>query len=199
MSTPLSMLEGKAAPEWLAGDLAALSELPQAAREELWQVLEPSIAEPMPKSAEALLGEFCARHRVPQATLSRVLRGLRFLYRAAAQTHAPKNKLEDDVRSLLGEGAALALSLVGRFHAPALAVVTGEIHTKTLLAHGKVLTDFEWKVSKVSASTHGRALELPVVTLTLKYQEAGQSKSITLDAIPSTIAKLRDVLGALLR
>lgn len=199
MSTPLSMLEGKAAPEWLAGDLAALAELPQAAREELWQVLEPAIAEPMPKSAEALLGEFCARHRVPQGTLSRVLRGLRFLYRAAAQTHAPKNKLEDDVRTLLGADAALALSLVSRFHAPALAVVTGEIHTKTLLAHGKVLTDFEWKISKVSASTYGRALELPVVTLTLKYQEAGQSKSISLDAIPSTIAKLRDVLGALLR
>ncbi len=199
MSTPLSMLDGKAAPEWLAGDLAALSELPQAAREELWQVLEPAIAEPMPKSAEALLGEFCARHRVPQATLSRVLRGLRFLYRAAAQTASPKSKLEDDLRSLLGEQAALALSLVGRYHAPALAVLSGEIHTKTLLAHGKVLTDFEWKVSKVSASTHGRGLELPVVTLTLKYQEDGQQRSITLEAIPSTIAKLRDVLGALLR
>jgi hypothetical protein len=103
------------------------------------------------------------------------------------------------VRSLLGENAALALSLVGRYHAPALAVVTSAIHTKTLLAHGKVLMDFEWRVSKVSASTHARALELPVVTLTLEYQDAGQPKSSIFEAIPGTIAELRDVLGALLR
>ncbi len=196
--TKLSMLEGREGPEWLSSDLAQLAELPAAARDELWPIVEPAIAEPMPVAAEARLSEFCARHRIPAAVLSRSLRAVRFLYRTAAQTGSPKNKLEDDVKALLGDGAAIPLALVGRFHAPAMATLSSEIHTKTLLGHGKVLTDFEWRLSRVTTSTHGRGLELPVVTLTLKYQEGGKAKTITFDAVPSVLKSLRNVLDGLL-
>lgn len=89
--------------------------------------------------------------------------------------------------------------MLGRFYAPAMAALSSEINTRTLLSHGRVLTDFDWRVSRVTSSNIGRGLELPIITLTLKYQEAGESKAMTFDAIPSVLHKLRQAIEGLLK
>lgn len=200
MSEPvrLSMLDGAAGPEWLAEDLATLAELPPSVHEELWTAIELSIVDPMPKVAESFLTELCTRHAIEPALLARALKAIRYMYRAAAQTASPKGKLQDDVRAILGGRAAAAEAILGRHFTPAVARLEGEINQKTLVGHGKVLTDFEWRLATITASTHGRNLKLPVITLTLKYEEEGRSHAITLNALPSVLRRLREMLGGLI-
>lgn len=193
------MLGGAPAPEWLASDLALLSELPAGAQAELWPAIEATLEESVSKAQEALLGELCKRHELDPLLLGRCLKAVRFCLRTAAQTASPKAKLLADVRALLGERAVAAEALLGRHYAPAMARLEAEINAKTLSLQGKVLTGLEWSVSTVSASSFGRGLKLPVVTLTLRYQEDGAARSITLSALPTIARRVRDALSSLLQ
>ncbi|MFO0554675.1 MAG: hypothetical protein U0271_40230 [Polyangiaceae bacterium] len=194
----LSMLANAPAPEWLAPQLALLTELPPAAREDLWPAIEATLDESISKAQEASLGEFCKRHSLDPLLLGRALKAVRFLYRTAAQTDSPKQKLQADVRALLGEHAAVAEALLTRHFALATARIEAEISTNTLGMQGKVLTGFDWSIATVGASSFGRGLKLPVVTLTLRYVENGASKSITLAALPTLVRRLRDGISSFL-
>lgn len=166
---------------------------------ELWTVLELALPEPLSPSVDKAVDAFCAAHAVPQPVVARSLRTLRLLLRAAARTNTPKATLLADVRAAGGgSGVEVAETIVGRYYAPALAKLESEIATRTLAGHGKLLTDFEWRLETVTASSQGRGLKLPLVTLTFRYDEGGQHHSITLQTVPTVARKLRDALSAFL-
>lgn len=199
MTTPaLSMLGGAPAPEWLAPQLALIAELPPTAQEDLWPAIEATLDEVVSKAQEASLGEFCKRHSTDPLVLGKCLKAIRFLYRTAAQTASPKQKLQADIRALLGERAAVAEALLSRHFAVAAARLEAEISTSTLGIQGKVLTGFDWSISTIGASSFGRGLKLPLVTLTFRYVENGESRSITLSALPTLARRLRDGLSSFL-
>lgn len=192
------MLDNAPAPDFLKDDLAQLASLPDAAVAELWTVLEVALPEPLCASVDKAVDAFCAAHSVPQPVVARSLRTLRFLLRAAARTNAPKATLLVDVRATGGAGVEAAEAIVGRYYAPAMAKLESEIATRTLAGHGKLLTDFEWRLETITASSQGRGLKVPLVTLTFRYDEGGQHHSMTLQTVPSVARKLRDALSSFL-
>ncbi|MFO0554697.1 MAG: COMM domain-containing protein [Polyangiaceae bacterium] len=190
----LACLGGVEAPDWLGPDLQCIARLPDSARAELWTALEAALPDPMRPEAEAKLDEFQSRHGGDASMLVRALKAARVLYREAARRDLDKAKLMADVRSLGGEHAAVLESVLGKYHAPAASFVRSELYAKTLAGHGKILTDLEWRTEIVASSNHGANLKLPLVTLTLHYEENGARQAITLTALPSLVQQLRDAL-----
>lgn len=196
--TSLAVLDNAPAPEFLKDELAQLASLPESAIAELWTVLEIALPEPLSPSVNEAVDAFCAAHSVPQPVVARSLRTLRFLLRAAARTNTPKATLLADVRAVAGAGVDVAETIVGRYYAPAMAKLESEIATRTLAGHGKLLTDFEWRLETITASSQGRGLKVPLVTLTFRYDEGGQHHALTLQTVPSVARKLRDALSSFL-
>src|SRR6185312_1659153 len=80
----LRCLGGRELPPEVGADLAVLPMLPLAARRQLYRVLGPCLAEPIPSAIGAKIDEFCRELDVDPEALARVIRASRFVLREAS-------------------------------------------------------------------------------------------------------------------
>src|SRR5262245_53531987 len=80
----LRALGGAAAPPAIEADLERVLALPPEARQGLWEVLGPCLAEPLTAEVEERLDRFCRAHQLASADLARAIKACRFLLRQAA-------------------------------------------------------------------------------------------------------------------
>jgi hypothetical protein len=142
----------------------------------------------MAPGADALLDAFCVEHGVAPDDLGRALKAARFLVREASRRNVDLEGFAEDL-ALLSSDGALARVLLRGFEA-GRAQVRREALARTIANHGRVLRDVEWRVDVIAASTQGDALRAPVAFLTLRYEEDGEQKVITLQALPDVLQKL---------
>ena len=192
----LLCLAGAAAPPEIVADLARVATLPQAAREPLWEVLGPSLEEPLPASMERQLDEFCARHRVADEHLARALKACRFLLREAAKLDLDAAAFAKDVATVAREPAIADLLTSG--YDRAKAAVRKQILRSVLLDHGQALIGVDWRLDHATASSHGAKLSAPIAILTLRSQEADRSLRTTFHASLAAVAELRAACDAIL-
>lgn len=191
----LHALNGKPAPAGIDRDLRQLERLPEPAKKELWNVLMPSLLEPVPAAVETLLDTFCARHVVEADRLALVLKACRFLLREAALLDLDPLSFAMDVAALTADSREAQALLLARFD-QAKSVVRRDIGA--LLDHGKVLTAINWRVDKIAATDVGPQGDRLVAHLTLRYQDGDERGRITLQLTPQLLAELHQVCGAML-
>jgi hypothetical protein len=190
----LRCLRGKPTPPGLANDLRGLTRLPDVARDALWSVLGPCLAEPLAAEADGMLDAFCHTHGLHRDDLARPIKACRFLLREAARGNVARATFVQDLRALCGKDDAIEQFFVAGYDA-ACKVVRQEVLQGTLADHGKLLMGVDWRVDSVQASNRGSKMRVPVALLTLRYREGDETKRITLQVLPETLRQLREALS----
>jgi hypothetical protein len=188
----LRSLGGAPAPPELAADMRLVGELPPAAFSTFWQVLGPSLADPLPKDAEVLLSTYCRTHGLDPDRLARALKSCRFLLREAARRDLSPEHFGADVAALhppVPDAPAVQdLLLAG--YAKARVALRTEILRGALMAHGNLLVGLDWRVDTVEHSDRGVNIRAPVAMLTLRFREGDETRRITLQVLPDLLAEL---------
>lgn len=193
----LKCLGGRSAPPGIADDLKRLAELPRSARDRLWQVLAPTLREPLPGNLDALLDDFCRRHGSSRPRLAPVLAACRFIVRAASLIDLSADDLASDVAALTdADGEAVAV-LSGGYDA-AKELLRREVKHETLADHGNLLESVDWRMDVVASSNRGGRLALPVAVLTFRYREGEKKRRLTLQLEPQSVQELKAICERIL-
>ncbi|HEY4116202.1 MAG TPA: hypothetical protein VGM56_00050 [Byssovorax sp.] len=193
----LALLGGQRPGRDLVDDAARFAALPDAARARIWDVLGPSLAEPVPRAVEAIVKRFGEAHGVDGTTVARAVRAGRVALRAAAALDLDAARFEADLVALAGGARALADALLPGYDR-AKARVRAELAQRTVADHGRLLERVQWRVDTLGSSDRVVGLRLPVVTLTLHYREAGKLEQLSVQVLPDVLRQLRGVCDRVL-
>ena len=190
---PLRCLGGQKAPPQVGADLAVLPKLPLAARRQLYRVLGPCLADPVPSSMDAKVDEFCRELDVDAGALSRVLMASRFVLRQASIANLSGADFAKDLATLgdtgeIGEVLSPGYEMVRQ-------VVRAEIARgeRSLPTTGKVVERVAWRMDQVTSSNRGGHLNIPVGVLTLWYREGERLEQVTVQFPPEAQQDLREM------
>jgi hypothetical protein len=203
MTVPLFCLDGEKAPEAIVADLRLLATLPEAARARFWDALGPTLAEPVPESAESILDAFARTHNVHPNVLGRALKASRFLIRESAARGLDRSRFEEDIVKLCGgamspEAALIGPILLSRYEA-ARASLGAAAFRETVADHGYALRSVEWRVDSVLASSRGDTGAARIAVLTLGYGQGPEDEHLTLHVTPDKLEELRRACERMLR
>jgi COMM domain len=193
-SPGLHSLGGDSAPPGVAADLRRVLALPASAQQRIWEVLGPSLRDPVPPGAAEQVARFCAEHGVREAELAPAIRASRFLLRGAATEDLTPQRFAEDLAVLAGEDSAALTEVLLPGYEAARAHLRGELLRRSLADHGKTLEGAEWRLDVASASSRGKNLRVPIVNLTLSYREADRAERLTLQLTPDMVQYLRTLL-----
>jgi hypothetical protein len=193
----LRCLGGREVPAGVLADLAKLRALPPAAKRELWDVLGPTLPEPIPAAASSAIETFRVKHAIDGAELAIGVKACRYLVREASRYNLAAPEFSEDLAALDGGSGELAELLLGAYEV-AKATVRDALVRRALVRHGQVLVDVEWRVDTMAASNEVRGMRVPIAVLTLRHVEGGQPHSTTLQVPASMLRKLREICNVLL-
>jgi hypothetical protein len=187
----LHCLGGRIASPELIEDARQLVALPPSARQHLPELLALVVQDPMPREVEGAVDRFVKAHRISGADAARALRGARILVREASILDVSQEKLAEDLTRLSG-GTALGDLLLPGFERAKMRI-RGDIVRSTIADSGKVLEAIGWRIDLLSHSNRGAGLRMLVVTLNLRYRDAGKVENISLQVLPDLLTELRDL------
>jgi hypothetical protein len=193
MSVPLACYDGPA-PEGLADDLRLLSELPAEAQRALWRVCAQVLMDPVPSGAPDFLAAEARTLGVDGTSFARAVSAMRALYRQAVQRDVSRELFADDLATLTGGDPVVSTLLLSSYEL-ARVRVQAELSGKALTSHGKVLIDVDWRLSLITQSSQARGLKLPLITLTLHWEEHGVRGATTYDVLPTVLKRVKDTLA----
>ncbi len=93
-------------------------------------------------------------------------------------------------------GSALCEAL-RRAYEPIKALLRAELIGDSLLKHGNVLTDVDWRLDALLSERQAAKLGVPVALVTLAYRDAERSRRLTLQITPDKLERLAQIFGAL--
>ncbi len=203
MTVPLHCLNGEQAPEAIADDLRLIAQLPDNARTQFWDALDPALAEPVPDFVETMLDTFSRKFDLNPNVLGRALKASRFLVREASARGLDRTRLEEDILRLCGgpqspESAIVAPILLSRYDA-VRAALGADAFRATVNDHGHVLRAIEWRVDSILASSRGDTGGGRVGILTLGYGSGPDERQLTLHLTPDKLEELRRACERMLR
>jgi len=197
----LHCLAGQSAAAELARDARLVAALPPAAREHLWEVLGPSLRDPVPPGLEATLDAFVRAHAVDAVALALALKAHRFLLRQAAALNLEPRQFAEDLAALAGhpegdpqttgtDGGPDVVAALMPLYPRAVATVRDELIRRTLADHGNVLEEIRWRVELLSSSDRVLGLRVPILVLTLHYRKGERLEQLTLQLLPDLVRRL---------
>lgn len=193
----LRSLGGALPPSELAGDIGAISLLPDAARQALWSALGPSLPNPLPSEAEAALDAFCKRYSVDPDHLGLVVRACRFVVRAATARGLSKELLIEDLRSLTEDAQVIAVVASGYEEGRRL---LGERALKQALdVHGESLKSVDFRIDHIQGTRDVPTLDAFVAHLALEVGRGEERRTLSFQADLAAIGALRDVCDEIQR
>jgi hypothetical protein len=184
------------APE-LAADLRGILALPEAARARFWDVLGPSLGEPVPREVGGLVARFVQEHSADAGALPRAVKAARALVRLASALDVAPKLLADDLAAIANGSSAIADVILPGYER-ARGQLRAEAARRTVADHGRLLEAVRWRVDMLSASDRGLGLKLPVVTLTLCYREGNQREQLSVQVLPDVLRQLRGICDRVL-
>lgn len=193
----LASLGGGLATPKLAQSLCRYLALPDDVRAELLELVPPLLAGAPPDECRERTRALVERHALAAPEVTRALDALHFLVVQAAGVDLDEQGFAEDLAALASEARDGRAELNARY--PELKKCARERALReTVLEHGAVLSDVDWRIDKVQASSHGRGFDFPLVNLTLHYREGERTERITLQAFPDDLATLRSLCDHLL-
>lgn len=191
----LRCLRGHAPTPDIVADLEVVGNFPAPARQQLYRVLGPCLADPVP-NIEAQLDQFCLDFLISGPDLARAVKVCRLLLRQAAIVGLSAADFAKDLATIDDTGQLDAALMPG--YDTAVQVVRAEILRGTFADHGKLVDRVSWRVDQISVSNRGDRIALPVVVVTLGYHEGGRRDRITLQMGPDQLRELRVMCDRLL-
>lgn len=188
----LHCLAGQPASAEIVAHARRLVQWPEPARRRFWDVLGPSLAEPIPKSVAPLYGKYADAHGLDADSLAFALKAARALVRQASALDVPPERFAEDLTALAGGGREIADAILPGY-ARAKQQIRTEIASRTVVDHGRVLESFRWRLDVLASSDRGIAMKLPVLTLTLHYREGSRREQLSLQVLPHVLEQLRAV------
>jgi len=197
----LKCLAGAGAPPDMVRDLRALAELPAAARESIWSVLGPALNEHLPADLDRGISAFARLHGADPAALAGTVRAYRILIRSAFSVSASPRDLAVDLDAVAtdeAEGELLRTAIIPGFPS-AQQLLQQEATGGAVGDHGRVLVGVDWRLDRLIASTRGDAEGAFVGMLTLSFVEGKEERRLTVQALPDTVAKLREACDRMMQ
>jgi hypothetical protein len=195
----LHCLGGQSPSPEVAADLRRIATLPEGARQRFWDVLGPSLAEPIPREVEGLVGRFAVAHGAEPGVVARALKAARTVVRLASSLDVGSKQLAEDLVRVAGGATEIASAVLPGYER-GKARLRSDLGRKTVEDHGRLLEAVRWRVDMLSSSDRGLGLKMPVVTLTLHYREAGRREQLSVQVLPDVMKQIRDlcerVMGA---
>jgi hypothetical protein len=186
----LNCLKGQPAPPIVIAGWKQMILFPEQARKAYWSILAPVLLLPDHAANQNLITLFCKEHEIaPDAVLAAV-GCCEVLLKQAAALDLTVEAFRQDLLSLSEDGGDLA-EFVSTRYPEAKKELRQKILMETLAAHGKVMTDLEWRLDKVQHSSKGNHLNTDIVLLTLHYREGQKQDTITLQLTRETAQSLR--------
>ena len=183
-------------PDELHRDAQRLDKLTDRLLAALPAVLSACVLEPMSPELGQELNRLCVRTEVAEADLGHVIRAVRWLVREAAGMNLDKDALEADIFTIWKEPRALAGLLLSKYDAMKQEY-RKQLLQDTLLKHGNVLVDVDWRVDVVTTDKHAPTLMSSLALVTFAYRNAEGTGRLTLQLPPEQLARLQQVFGAL--
>lgn len=193
----LRCLGGEPAPPDLPGDIFAASQLPDAARGELWHALGPSLFDPLPPAAERVLDTFASTHKISPDHLGRVIRACRFVVRAAVQRGLSDQELATDLALLTPDAQVVAILLSG--YEQAQVSLRGVALERALGLHGERLTGVDYRVDRLCGTRDAPRLDVLVAMFSLELRSADGAKQLRFQADLDAVRALRKACEAIER
>jgi hypothetical protein len=192
----LRCLAGSAAPDDIVREAGRVARLSPSSRAQVWTVLYPCVMQPMNPELADRLSQFCLRHEVAEADLGHVVRIARWLLRESASADASLEDFTTDVAAVFGESDGFGAALTERYEA-----IKGELRrqllAESLIRHGKVLDDVDWRIDEVSAERHAADLQWPIALVTFAYRDQDAKGRLTLQMTTEQLGRLAEVFAAL--
>ncbi len=192
----LAALGGEAAPAKLAEDLGHFARFSPEARRRFWSALGPSLDEPITKEAERALDAYCAEFALDEDALAQVVSAARFLVREASRRRLSQADLEADLRALVGDEPGIVGALAAGYKR-ALVHLSQGYAARSVVAHGRILKQIDWRLERIVASNEARVLDVPIGRMTLTTDGPEGIRSVSLQLDMATVRKLRDACEAI--
>jgi len=192
----LHCLAGGALNDDAAESAKRVVKLTASARLALGNVLHASVSGSMTPELSERLSRFCLTHEVAEADLGHVLRVCRLLLREASALDLSKEDFEQDVNAVFGSPDALLEVMLREYELVRPAMRTALL-TESLVKHGNVLVDVDWRVDVLASDRHAPRLGVPIALVTLQYRNAEHSDRLTLQLTHEQLQRLEQVLGGL--
>ncbi|MCA9619521.1 MAG: hypothetical protein KC731_10865, partial [Myxococcales bacterium] len=140
---------------------------------------------------DARMARFAEDHQTPPARVARAARICRLLLREAARRGVSREGFVADLRALSAPGDDAAEQVLAPIFDRAMLALRQELQYSSLLGHGLLLTDVDWRLDVMKHSKRGADLDTPVVMLTLHYAEGLKRERITLQVLPDMLGELQ--------
>jgi len=187
----LNCLKGQPAPAIVTAGWKQLTRFSELARKAFWTLLAPVLLMPDHAANQNLIAIFCKEHEIaPDAALA-VVGCCEVLLKQASALDLTVGAFRQDLLSLSDDGGDLAEFVSSRYP-EAKKELRQKILMEALAAHGKVMTDLEWRLDKVQHSSKGNHLNTDIVLLTLHYREGQNQGAITLQLTHKAAQNLRN-------
>jgi len=194
---PLHCLGGRTASIQVKDDLARLSLLPLEVLGHVWSVLGPLLGRELTKDRiNRVAGPFCERHKIDIEDFMFGVVAARLVLRGAATEDLNVEQFVGDLEILEVEIPVARLLTAGFDRASAM--VRGELMMATLMDHGRVLKNTDWRIDQMRGSNRGKNLDAPVASLTFNFQDGDKAERITLQVLPPVLKQLRNILDEVL-
>ncbi len=189
---------GRATVE-LGPDLAVLASLSEAVRGGFWDLLAPNLAAAIDDRTVTRVKRFASEHGVEAERLVPPLRACHFLLRSAARNDTGRDAFLSDVRALTPTETHDALcALLGAMFDSGVGALRQELLMRSLADHSNLVRELHWRVDVVRASDHGVALDVPLTSLSFKYQDGPNTHRITLHLTLEQVHALRNICAEIL-
>ena len=192
-TTQWRLFGGASPPEEVVLGLRQLGALPAAAFQNLWALIEVTLAGEPDETHEALVQQFCQRYSANPSIVITTLRTCEFVLRRAAAIDLPRERFVEEVGRMAGSDPR-PLELLGGRYDGVRPLLRTRMLEDTLADYGNVLTGFDWRLDRVDASTRGTVGGVPVVYLNLRYRNGSQEHRFTVQLPPRGVAAMRGFL-----
>jgi hypothetical protein len=186
----LHCCSGQAPPPIVVEGWRRLAAFPAAAWESFWLLMAQALIQPASPSNQNLVTMLCKQNDLQPESALTAVGCCEFLLKQAAALDLPETQFQQDLETLNGGKSELVSFIQARFP-EAKEVLRRQILMDSLAAHGKVMTDLEWRLDRVLHSSKGSRLDAEIVLLTLHYQEGRFPGTVTLQLTRDAAQKLR--------
>ncbi|KYG04974.1 hypothetical protein BE21_43615 [Sorangium cellulosum] len=186
----LRCLDGQPAPADVVRDWRRLLDLPDKARQGLWEILAPSLAGAVDAAMEKRAEAFCRLYDLSAPDLQASLRVCRFVLSRASSLDLAATDVAADVAALSGDDARGVVVL--SWYEAAKAVIRRGILEESIFDHGKVLVGLDWRVDRIAGSDRGVHLDAPLAVLTLRLRDGGRDERTTIYVAPPALGQIKE-------
>ena len=196
-SPRLGTLGGAYAPDGLGADLGTLLVVPEALQQELWNLIEPYLGDKLDDRAQSRIAQLARRHEVAPEELVKLARACRFLFRRAAETELPVDRLAIDLEALCGDDPRVAQLLLP-LYAKALPLLRRRMLYGSVADHGNLATQVDWRLDKILSSQRAGKVDTAVALMTFSYRAGNTDERITLHMLPDLVEQLHRATSRIL-